>query len=96
MNTSGFSHRRSSPRIRVGLALRLRFGWKDSEEVKASIVNMSERGLCVRSRAPLRLGIEVKAILESTPDDVKVYRVLWVREAESSEHGFDIGLELKL
>jgi hypothetical protein len=40
--------------------------------------------------------MEVKAILESTPDDVKVYRVAWVRKAESSEHGFDICLELKL
>ena len=39
--------------------------------------------------------MEVKVILESAPDDVKVYRVVWVREAESSEHGFDIGLELK-
>jgi hypothetical protein len=76
--------------------VQLRFGWKYSEEAKASIVNMSERGLCVRWHAPLRLGTEVKAILESTPDDVKVYRVAWVREAESSERGFDIGLELKL
>jgi hypothetical protein len=40
--------------------------------------------------------MEVKAILESTPDEVKVYRVVWVREAESSERGFDICLELEL
>jgi hypothetical protein len=97
MKTSGFSHRRTGPRIRVDLPLRLRFvGWKDSEEAKTSIVDMSERGLCVRQHTPLRWGMEVKAILESTPDDVKVYRVVWVREAESSERGFDIGLELKL
>jgi hypothetical protein len=57
---------------------------------------MSERGLCVRWRAPLRLGIEVKAILGSAPDDVKVYRVVRVREAPPPEGGFDIGLELKL
>jgi hypothetical protein len=68
-------------------------GWKDAEEAKVSIVDMSERGLRVRWRAPLRLGMEVKAF---SPDDVKVYRVMWVREAESSEHGFDIGLELRL
>ena len=64
--------------------------------MKASSLDMSERGLCVRHGAPLRWGIEVKAILESTPDDVKVYRVVWVRKAESSTHGFDIGLELKI
>jgi hypothetical protein len=96
MKTCGFSDARAGPRIRVRLPLRLRFGWKDSEEVKASSLDMSERGLCVRHGAPLRWGIEVKAILESTPDDVKVYRVVWVREAESSTHGFDIGLELKI
>jgi hypothetical protein len=96
MKTSGFWDPRTDPRIHVGLPVRLRFGWKDCEEVKALIVDMSERGLCLRWHAPLRLGMEVKAILESTPDDVKVYRVVWVREAESSEHGFDIGLELKL
>jgi hypothetical protein len=39
--------------------------------------------------------MEVKAILESAPDDVKVYRVAWFREAESSDHGFNVGLELK-
>ncbi len=97
MKTSGFSDRRTDPRIRVGLPLRLRFmGWKDSEEVKASIVDMSERGLYVRQHAPLRWGMKVRAFLEGTPDDVKVYRVVWVRESESSERGFDIGLELKL
>jgi hypothetical protein len=96
MKTSGSQHGRTDTRIRVGLPLRLRFGWNDCEEVKASIVDMSERGLCVRWRAPLRLGMEVKAILESAPDDVKVYRVLWVRKAEPPEHGYDIGLERKL
>jgi hypothetical protein len=96
MKTSGFLLSRSAPRIRVATPVRLRFGWRYSEEAKASIVDMSERGLCVRWHAPLRLGMEVKAFLESTPDDVKVYRVVWVRESESSERGFDIGLELKL
>lgn len=96
MKTSGFPLRRSDPRIGIATPVRLRFGWKYSEEAKASIVNMSERGLCVHWHAPLRLGMEVKAFLESSPDDVKVYRVMWVRESESSERGFDIGLELKL
>jgi len=95
MKTSGLSNQRSAPRIRVGLPVRLRFGWEDSEEAKASIVSISERGLSVRWHSPLRLGLEVKAILESAPDDTMVYRVVWVREAESSERGFDIGLELK-
>jgi len=62
MRPFGFSDARAGPRIRVALPMRLRFGWNYSEEAKASIVNMSERGLCVRWRAPLRWGIEVKAI----------------------------------
>ena len=95
MKTSGSSNPRSAPRIRVGLPVRLRFGWGDSEEAKASIVNISERGMSVRWHSPLRLGMEVKAILETASDDAMVYRVVWVREAESSPHGFDIGLELK-
>jgi hypothetical protein len=39
--------------------------------------------------------MEVKAILESAPDDVKAYHVVWFREAESSKNGFDVGLELE-
>ena len=39
--------------------------------------------------------MEVKATLESAPDDFKVYRVVWYHEAESSDHGFIVGLELK-
>jgi hypothetical protein len=39
--------------------------------------------------------MEVKAVLESAPDDVKVYRVVWSREAEFFRHGFNAGLELK-
>jgi hypothetical protein len=96
MKTFGFSDVRAGPRIRVALPVRLRFGWNNSQEVNASSLDMSERGLCVRQRAPLREGIEVKAIFESTPDDVKVYRVVWVHEAKSFERAFDIGLELKL
>lgn len=96
MKTFGSLVPRTGPRIRVGFPVRLRFGWNDSEEIRASVVDVSERGLCVRWHAPLRLGMEVKAILEGASDEVKVYRVAWVCEAEFSEHGFDIGLELKL
>jgi hypothetical protein len=39
--------------------------------------------------------MEVKAVLESAPDDVKVYRVVWSHEAEFLRHGFNVGLELK-
>ena len=52
--------------------------------------------MSVRCEGPLRLGMEVKAILESAPEDVKVYHVVWFREAESSEQGFNAGLELIL
>ena len=96
MNSSGFSIPRTEPRIRVRLPVRLQFGWKGSEEVRATTIDISERGISVHCQAPLRLGMEVKAILESAPDEVKVYHVVWFREAESSEQGFNAGLELIL
>ena len=95
MNNSGFFIPRSGARIRVGVPGRLRLGWKHSDETRATIVDISDRGMSVRCQGPLRLGMEVKAILESAPDDVKVYHVVWFREAESSEQGFNAGLELE-
>ncbi len=95
MITSGFTNLRSGARIRVDLPVRLRFGWRDSEEAQATIVNISEHGLSVHWHGPLQLGMEVKAILERAPGSVMVYRVVWVREVESSGHGYEIGLELK-
>ena len=95
MNSSGLSIPRTEPRIHVRLPGRLRFGWNHSNETKATIVDISERGMSVRCQGPLRLGMEVKAVLESAPDDVKVYRVVWSHEAEFLRHGFNVGLELK-
>jgi hypothetical protein len=96
MRTSEPAVPRTEPRIRVGLPLRLRFGWADCEEAKVSTVDMSERGLRVHWHAPLRLGMNVTAIFESKPDDVRLYRVLWVHETKSPTPGFDIGLEIRL
>jgi hypothetical protein len=95
MSNSGFSILRTGPRVRVGVPGRLRFGWKHSFETNATIVDISERGMSVRCQGPLRLGMEVKAILDSAPDDVRIYHVVWFREAEPSEQGFSAGLELE-
>ena len=95
MNNPVISNPRTEPRIRVRLPVRLQFGWKGSEEVSATTIDISERGMSVHCQCPVRLGMEVKAILESAPDDVKVYHVVWLTEAESSEHSFDVGLELE-
>ena len=95
MNKMLFSILRTEPRIHVRLPGRLRFGWNHSNETKATIVDISERGMSVHCQGPLRLGMEVKAVLESAPDDVKVYRVVWSREAKFFRHGFNVGLELK-
>ena len=95
MNSSEFSMSRSDPRIRLGVPGRLRFGWKHSAETEASIVDISKSGMCVHCEAQLGLGMEVKAILGNAREDLKLYRVVWFRNAESSEHGFDVGLELK-
>ena len=44
--------------------------------------------MSVRCQGPLRLGMEVKAVLESAPDDVKVYHVVWFHESDFFEHIF--------
>jgi len=77
MNSSGFSIPRTEPGIRVGVLGDCEFGWNNSHEKRATIVDISDRGMCVRCQGPLRLGMEVKATLESAPDDFKVYRVVW-------------------
>jgi hypothetical protein len=94
MNNLSLSIPRTEPRIHVRLPGGLRFGWKHSDEITATIVDISERGMSVHCQGPLRLGMEVKAILESAPDGVKVYHVVSYHEAESSHHGFNAGLEL--
>ena len=71
---------RNGPRIHVDLPVRLRFGWKWSEEIGASAVDISSQGMRVRCRAPLRLGLDVEAILAGAPDGPKFYRVVWVRD----------------
>ncbi len=96
MDTPKFSVPRTDPRIHAGLPVKLRFGWKESEEITASIVDISERGLHVCCNHPLRIKMEVQAIVEGSPDDAKLYTVVWVRDSASSEHAFDIGLELKV
>ena len=95
MNSSGFSISRCDPRTRLGVPGRLRYGWKHSAETKASIVDISKSGMCVHCEAQLGLGMEVKAILGNAREDLKLYRVVWFRKTESSDHGFIVGLELK-
>ena len=95
MNSPGLSILRTEPRVSLSVPGRLRFGWKHSDETRATIVDISERGMSVRCQGPLRLGMEVKAVLESAPDDVKVYHVVWFHEAEFSEQGFTAGLQLE-
>jgi hypothetical protein len=82
METREFSVPRHDPRIHVGLPVRMRFGWKGTEELVASVMDISERGLCVRCHAPLRLGLEVEVVFEGTPDKANSYHVVWVRDSE--------------
>ncbi len=96
MEPTRFSVPRTDPRIHVGLPVLLRFGWKESEEMKASIVDVSERGLHVCCNRALRAGMAVKAIFEDAPDEVKQYTVVWVRDAGPHGVVFHIGLELKV
>ncbi len=95
MKSPEFSVPRHDPRIHVGLPVRMRFGWKGSEEIEASIIDISERGLHVRCHAPLLLGSEVEVVFEGAADKAKPYHVVWVRETESTQQIFEIGLQLK-
>jgi hypothetical protein len=92
---ASFSSPRHEPRIRVDLPATLRFGWKNCEQIKASILDMSTQGLRARCPAPLRNGLDVEVVMANAPDDAKSYRVTWVRDSSSSEHSFDIGLQLR-
>ena len=95
MKAPVFSPPRHEPRIRVDLPASLRFGWKNCEQINASILDMSTQGLRARCSAPLRNGLEVEVVLANAPGDAKSYRVTWVRDSSSSDHSFDIGLQLK-
>ena len=94
MRNPAFAIPRNEPRIRVDVPVRLRFGWKWSEEIGAEAIDISNQGMCVRCRAPLRLGLDVEAVLAGRMDDAKYYRVVWVRDSASTPHAFDIGFAL--
>ena len=85
---------RNQPRIHVDLPVRLRFGWKWSEEIGAEAIDISTQGMRVRCHAPLRLGLDVEAVLPGGTDETKYYRVVWVRDSASAPHAFDIGFAL--
>ena len=95
MQTPPHSPLRNDPRIHVGLLVGLRFGWKGSEEMRAKVIDISERGMCVRCQTALRLGSEVQIFFDQAPDNPKHYQVIWVRDAESTPHSYDTGLELR-
>lgn len=94
MKNTHFSSPRHHPRIRVDLPVQLRFGWKGSETLEGTVIDISEQGLGVRCRAPLRMGTEVKVVIGGDPNEARTYRITWVRDSTSAPHAFDIGLEL--
>jgi hypothetical protein len=94
MRNPAFAIPRNESRIRVDLPVRLRFGWKWSEEIGAEAIDISTGGMRVRCHAPLRLGLDVEAVLAGGTEDTKYYRVIWVRDSASTPHAFDIGFAL--
>lgn len=96
MKEPGSTHPRNDPRIYVGLPVEMKFGWKGCESLSASVVDISEQGLRVRCPSPLRLGLEVEVVFEKDAENAKTYRVVWVRDAQTTPHAFEIGLTLKL
>lgn len=94
MRNPAYEIQRNEPRIHVDLPVRLRFGWKWSEEIGGEALDISAKGMRVRCHAPLRLGLDVEAILSGGPKDAKYYRVVWVRDSASTPNAFDIGCAL--
>ena len=54
MKNAAFTIPRSEPRIHINLPVRLRFGWKWSEEITAEATEISAQGMRVRWNSPLR------------------------------------------
>ena len=94
MKSPAFAIPRSEPRIHVNLPVRLRFGWKWSEEITAEATEISAQGMRVRWNSPLRLGLDVEAALAGGTEKAKCYRVIWVRDADSEPHVFEMGFAL--
>lgn len=94
MKDLAFTTPRTELRIGVDLPVRLRFGWKWSEEIGAEATDISGRGMRVQCHAPLRLGLDVEAVFASEPDGARRYRVVWVRDLISRPNRFDIGFQL--
>ncbi len=86
---------RHDPRIHVGLRVQLKFGWRGAETIEASVSDISESGLHIRSHAPLRQGMDLQVVFENNTDEAKTYQVVWVRASEFVPNAFEIGLELK-
>ena len=85
---------RQEERINVALPVTLLMGWRGSLEVRASTVDISERGLRVRAIIPFRLGQDLGAIVDEGTGHAKSYRVVWVRQLESGHSRYEAGLEL--
>ena len=91
-----FSCARREERIFVSLPITLRTGWKGCMVAQGSTVDLSERGVRVRTKVPFRLGQDVQ--LERGGDEgtgAKCYRVVWVRDTGEGHTGYDAGLELR-
>lgn len=90
------SDARREDRIFVSLPITLRTGWKGCMVAQGSTIDLSERGVRVRTKVPFRLGQDVQ--LEGGSDEDsggKCYRVVWVRDRGAGQGTYDAGLELR-
>ncbi len=76
------------------LPVTLRTGWEGGTEVTGNTVDYSERGLRVRSNAPLRVRQDVEVVVRDTPAVKKNYNVMWVREPSAGQPAYEAGLEV--
>ena len=64
-------------------------GFFDTETFEASVVNISDTGLCLLTSRPLNIGEEI-TIKDDVPDSPRTAKVQWIEKAE--EGRYKVGL----
>ena len=83
---------RREKRINITLPLALPLGRESSWVAPASTVDLSQRGLRLRSNISFRPGQDIQVIVNQGTSDASSYRVAWVRILESGNSRFEVGL----
>lgn len=93
MNRSSTMVSRREERIYVSLPVILQSGVRGGFESDATTIDFSERGLRLRTRAPLNLGEDVGVVVHGqSVSPGRPYRVVWVRGSNPERPEYEVGL----